>query len=64
MCVHVHTSEVVHVKLVTPHSNSLLTVPMRITEISQYLLGNFRKFILNIVFELSSKYLQKVIYLS
>ena len=30
-----------------------------ITEISPYCLGNFRKFILNIIFELSSEYLQK-----
>ena len=30
-----------------------------ITETSPYLLGNFHKFISNIVFELSSKYLQK-----
>ena len=30
-----------------------------ITETSPYLLGYFRKFISNIVFELSSKYLQK-----
>ena len=29
-----------------------------------YLLGNFRKFILNIVSELRSKYLQKIFYLS
>ena len=41
-----------------PKINKILTSYF-ITEISPYRLGNFRKFILNIIFELSSKQLQK-----
>ena len=58
----------VHTKIQTGFSQKLCTVPIWtnffiITETSPYWLGNFRKFILNIVFELNSKYLQKMFYL-